>query len=225
VNSKSQSVNPVVLQNGIFVAGHPRSGTSLACKLLESAGVTFPSDTRADNYNKDGYYELLSAKELEKKLIEKAMTPENIAELNNVVRTLNNTKGLAGLKIVHLPSIFFYKHIAKNLRVVFIFRNPSDVKASMLRRGISDFKLNWFDNNNALIAARENIPKSIVVSYETILRGDRRIVRAFKKIGFSIDPSVVKRSYRTQENSRVMLRPEEDKMFCFLQKLEKESLK
>lgn len=225
MSTKSQTVNPIVLKNGIFVAGHPRSGTSLACRLLESAGVTFPSDTRADDYNKDGYYELLSAKELEKRLIEQAMTPENIAELNSVVRILNKTKGLAGLKIVHIPSIFYYKHIARNLRVVFIFRNPADVKASMLRRGISDFKLNWFDNNNALIAAAENIPKSIVVSYESILQGRNGIPRAFRKIGFSVDPGVVKKSYRTQKNSQVLLTPDEERLYRVLKKLENKSLK
>ena len=151
----NQGENPIVLKNGIFVAGHPRSGTSLACKLLESAKVTFPSDTQSDTYNKDGYFELLSAKELEKKLIEKAMTDENIVEINKVIRTLNNTEGLAGLKIVHIPSLFFYNHLAKNIRVLFIFRHPADVKASMLRRGISDFKLDWFDNNNERHAGRK----------------------------------------------------------------------
>lgn len=217
--------NPIVLNNGIFVAGHPRSGTSLACKLLMSANVTFPSDTKADNYNKDGYFELLSAKELEKKLIEKAMTRENIVELNKVIRTLNNTKGLAGLKIVHIPSIFYYKHLAKNLRVLFVFRNPADVKASILRRGISDFKLSWFDNNNALIAAHENIPKSLVLSYEAILKGSKKITKAFKKIGFNIDLGVIKESYQTQKNSNVLLTGEEKKMYNFLKKLEKKSLR
>ena len=68
-NPKKET-QPVVLQNGIFVAGHPRSGTSLACQLLESAGVQFPSDLGADEYNKEGYFELADAKELEKKLNE-----------------------------------------------------------------------------------------------------------------------------------------------------------
>jgi len=36
--------DPIVLKNGIFVVGHPRSGTSLACQLLKSAGSTFPPD-------------------------------------------------------------------------------------------------------------------------------------------------------------------------------------
>ena len=60
--NSSAAEEPVVLNNGIFVAGHPRSGTSLACKLLESAGVHFPSDLSADHYNRDGYFELAEAK-------------------------------------------------------------------------------------------------------------------------------------------------------------------
>lgn len=222
--STTQSVVPVVLKNGIVVAGHPRSGTSLTCKLLESAGVIFPSDIEADNYNKDGYFELANAKELEKNLIEHAMTDKNCLEMNKIVRTLNDAKGLTGLKIVHIPALFFYKHIAKNLRVVFVFRDPADTQSSMLRRGISSFKLDWFRNNNAMIAAHENIEKSIILSYETLLEGNPAIKKAFKKIGFNVDLSVIKKEHRTQENSHMIVTREEMKLFKYLKKLERKSL-
>lgn len=220
-----KEVLPLKLKNGIIVAGHPRSGTSLACKLVESAGVNFPSDLGADKYNKDGYFELSYAKELEKKLIEHAMTEENIVELNKVVKLLNETKGLTGLKIVHIPSIFFYNHIAENLRAVLIFRHPADVKSSMYRRGISEFKLDWFENNNALIAAYENIKKSIVISYESLIEGKPCVKKAFKRIGFNIDMGVIKSGYRTQKNSRVVLTSNEEKLYKILKKLERESCK
>lgn len=221
----TNDIAPLVLKNGIVVAGHPRSGTSLTCRLIETAGVTFPSDIESDSYNKDGYFELTTAKELEKKLIDHAMTDENIREMNKVVKLLNETKGLSGLKIVHIPSIFFYKHIAKNLRVVFVFRNPSDSKSSMLRRGISQFKLNWFENNNALIAAHENIPKSIVVSYESIIEGKPGIKKAFQKLGFKVNMSVVKKTHRTQKNSQMIATADELRLYNYLKKLEKKSMK
>jgi hypothetical protein len=224
-DEKKAEVAPLVLQNGIIVAGHPRSGTSLACKLLESAGVHFPSDLSADQYNKDGYFELSTAKELEKNLIEHAMTGENIIQLNKVIILLNETKGLSGLKIVHIASLFFYRHLAKNLRVVFIFRNPADVKASMLRRGISQFKLNWFENNNALIAAYENIPKSIIISYETLMEGKKDLMKAFKKLGFTIKTEVIKQSHRTQENSGLVLTEDEKRLYAYLKKLERNTFK
>ncbi|MEN8153215.1 MAG: sulfotransferase domain-containing protein [Acidobacteriota bacterium] len=223
VKEKKKEIAPLVLKNGIFVVGHPRSGTSLACQLVESAGVSFPSDLGADKYNKEGYFELSDAKELEKKLIDKAMTDENIKELNKVVKTLNDAKGLTGLKIVHIPSIFFYTHIAKNMRVVFIYRNPADVKSSMLRRGISQFKHSWFENNNALIAAYENIPKSIVISYESILERRDTVVKGFKKLGFNIDLDVMKKGHRTQENSNIVLTDDEKNLYNYLKKLEKKS--
>ena len=218
-----EGIMPKVLKNGILVVGHPRSGTSLACQLLESAGVRFLSDLGADQYNKAGYFELEQAKELEKKLLEKAMTDETITELNHVVDRLNNIEGLSGLKIVHIPALFFYRHIAKNIRVVFVFRNPADAKSSMLRRGISQFKLNWFDNNNALIAAHENMPKSIVVSYESLLAKREGILRAFKKIGLTVDLNRIRETERTQKNSRIVLTTDEEKLYRLLQKLEKES--
>ncbi len=218
------NISPLILKNGIFVAGHPRSGTSLACQVVESSGVTFPSDLSADKYNKEGYFELSYAKELEKNLIEKAMTDENVVEINKVISVLNKTEGLTGLKIVHVPSLFFYHHLAKNLRAVFIFRNPADVKSSQLRRGISQFKLSWFDNNNALIAAHENIPKSIIISYESLIEGKPALIKAFKKIGLNIDLKVVKKGHRTQENSSIGLTDEETRLYKLLKKLEKKSL-
>ena len=220
-----EEIRPKVLKNGIFVVGHPRSGTSLACQLLQSAGVEFPSDFGADEYNKSGYFELETGKELEKKLIDKAMTEENIVELNKIVERLNSGSGLTGLKIVHVPALFFFRHIAKDkkLRVVFIFRNPADVKSSMYKRGISQFKLSWFENNNALVAAHENIPKSIVISYEALIRGHAGVGKAFKKLGFNVDMGVIRKEEQTQKNSRIVLTGDEMKLYKLLQKLEKNS--
>lgn len=221
----TKGIAPLVLQNGIIVAGHPRSGTSLTCRLLNTAGVYFPSDLGADNYNKDGYYELSTAKELEKGLIEHAMTDDNVLEMNKIVKLLNETKGLTGLKVVHIPALFFYMHIAKNLRTIFIFRNPREVKSSMLRRGISQFKLSWFENNNALIAAYENTPKSIIISYETLMSGNLRIKKVFKKLGFNVNMEVINRSHQTQVNSRLIITPDEERLYNYLKKLEKQSMK
>ena len=218
-----KEIRPIVLKNGIFVVGHPRSGTSLACQLLESAGVNFPSDFGGDEYNKSGYFELELGKELEKKLIDKAMTEENIIEINKIIERLNNTTGLSGLKIVHIPALFFFRHLAKNIRVVFIFRNPADVKSSMFRRGISQFKLNWFENNNALVAGHENIPKSIVISYEALLQGHPGIKKAFKKLGFNVDMGVIRKDEQTQKDSQIVLSGDELKLYKTLKKLEKKS--
>ncbi|MBN2346662.1 MAG: hypothetical protein JXO51_09765 [Candidatus Aminicenantes bacterium] len=218
---------PIVLKNGIFVVGHPRSGTSLACQLLQSAGVNFPSDFGGDEYNKSGYFELETGKELEKKLIDKAMTEENVLELNKIVERLNGGPGLTGLKIVHVPALFFFRHIArdKKIRAVFIFRHPADVRSSMFKRGISQFKLSWFDNNNALVAAHENIPKSIVISYESLLAGRGGIRKAFKKIGFTVDTGVIRREEQTQRNSRIVLTADELRLYKVLQRLERNSLR
>lgn len=223
--TERKEIRPIVLKNGIFVVGHPRSGTSLACQLLQSAGVEFPSDFGGDEYNKSGYFELETGKELEKKLIDKAMTEENVVELNKIVERLNSGTGLTGLKIVHVPALFFFRHIAKDkkMRVVFIFRHPADVKSSMYKRGISQFKLSWFDNNNALVAAHENMPKSIVISYEALIAGHPGIQRAFKKIGFNVDLGVIHRDEQTQKDSRIVLTDDEQRLYKVLKGLEKRS--
>ena len=223
---KKDELTPEKLGKTVIVGGHPRSGTSLACQLLESAGVKFLSDIGKDIYNKEGYYEYSLEKELSKRLIEQAMTEENTRDLNKIVKLLNEYEGWSGLKIVLIPAIFYYRHIGrKNLKAVFIFRNPADSKASMLRRGISQFKLSWFENNNAIIAAYENIPESIVISYETIMEKKPCVERAFRKLGFKIDMIRIKSLYRTQKNSGMIVTKDEMAVYKKLKELEKKSCK
>ncbi|MFB6192792.1 MAG: sulfotransferase domain-containing protein [Candidatus Nanohaloarchaea archaeon] len=209
---------PRVVEKTVFVAGHPRSGTSLASQLVESAGVDFPSDFEEDEYNKEGYYELETSKEVSKDLLENAMTDENTEELNKVVERLNSFEGWSGLKLVRIPALFFYRYLAEDMKAVFIYRNPRDVKSSQLRRGISRFGLSWAENNNALIAAYENIEDSIIVSYESLLDGEA--FDTFEKIGLEVDESLVDTGHRTQENSQIVLSDKEKRVYEKLQELE-----
>lgn len=218
-----EEVGVKILKNAVIVSGHPRSGTSLACQLVESAGVEFPSDFEGDEYNREGYYEMALSKKVSRNLIEKAMTIENTIEMNKVIDRLNACQGVAGLKLVRIPAIFFYNHVASNLRAVFIFRNPADVKASMLRRGISSFSLDWFENNNAIIAAYENIDNSIIISYESILEQKPWVKQGFKKLGLEVDPGLIKPAQRTQNRSRMLVTEKEQRLYELLQELEKES--
>jgi len=216
----AENIKAKVLQNSVMVSGHPRSGTSITCQLVESAGVHFPSDYEGDEYNVSGYYELEISKDLSKKLIEKAMTIKNTIKMNQVIEKLNENEGLSGLKLVRVPAIFFYRHVADNLKAVFIFRNPADVKASMLRRGISSFEPDWFANNNALIAAYENIEDSILISYETLLSDKEKVKALFNKIDLEVDDSLIKTSQRSQKHSDIVLEDKEIKLYERLKELE-----
>ncbi len=216
----AENIKAKVLQNSVMVSGHPRSGTSITCQLVESAGVHFPSDYEGDEYNVSGYYELEISKDLSKKLIEKAMTIKNTIKMNQVIEKLNENEGLSGLKLVRVPAIFFYRHVADNLKAVFIFRNPADVKASMLRRGISSFEPDWFANNNALIAAHENIEDSILISYETLLSDKEKVKALFNKIDLEVDVSLIKTGQRSQKHSDIVLEDKEIKLYERLKELE-----
>lgn len=220
----TENIKAKVLNNSVIVGGHPRSGTSITCQLVESAGIHFPSDYEGDQYNKSGYYELEISKDLSKKLIQKAMTIKNTIKMNQVIEKLNAEQGLSGLKLVRLPAIFFYRHLADNLKAVFIFRNPADVKASMFRRGISSFEPDWFNNNNALIAAYENIENSIILSYETLLSDKDKVKRLFKKIDLDIDISLIETNRRSQKSSKLVLKEHEIKLYERLKELESKNL-
>lgn len=216
----SENIKAKVLKNSVIVSGHPRSGTSITCQLVESAGVHFPSDYEGDEYNQSGYYELEISKDLSKKLIQKAMTIKNTIKMNQVIEKLNDSEGMSGLKLVRTPAIFFYKHVAQNLKAVFIFRNPADVKASMLRRGISGFEPDWFINNNALIAAHENIEDSILLSYETLLTQKDKVKNLFERIGLKIDVSLIETGQRSQKHSSIVLEEKEKRLYERLKELE-----
>ncbi|MFP4686764.1 MAG: hypothetical protein ACLFN5_01495 [bacterium] len=213
----------VVLQKSFIVAGHPRSGTSLACRLVSGGGVEFPSDFEGDQYNRDGYFELRESKELSKRLLEKAMTEENTQLMNKIVRRLNSIEGRSGLKLVRIPAFFFYRHIAKNLKALFIFRNPANVKASLFKRGIGTFPISWLKNNNALIAAYENCEQSIIVSYESLLNRETHLEAGFQKLGLNVDFECIKKSCQTQKDSRIYVTQDEINLYERLKELEKES--
>lgn len=224
MSEQTDDVKARIMNKGVIVAGHPRSGTSLACQLLETAGVDFPSDFDGDEYNRGGYYELARSKKLSKKLINEAMTIENTREMNAVVESLNEYSGWSGLKLVRVAALFFYRHIARNLKAVFVYRNPADVKSSLLRRGISKFRPAWVENNNALIAGFENIEDSIIISYETLLQGGEQARKKFASLGFDVDLDIINPEHRTQEQSRIMITEDEKRLYKILQKIEKEEI-
>ncbi len=214
---------PIVLKKGVIVAGHPRSGTSLACQLVESSGVSFPNDFEGDEYNQAGYYEMALSKEVSKELINEAMTEENTGKMNKVIKRLNDHKGWSGLKLVRVPALFFYRHVAEDLKMVGIFRKPANVKASLFKRGIGEFPVSWKKNANALIAGYENVEDSILISYESLLDREPHIEEGFEKIGLNVDTSLIDSDQQTQQNSRVMVTETERKLYERLKELERES--
>lgn len=209
-----------MLRDSVIVAGHPRSGTSLVCQLLASAGIEFPSDFEGDEYNRAGYFELEQVKRLSKRLIDEAMTVKNTIQLNKIVDRLNTYQGTSGLKIVRVPAVFFYRHIAKKLRAIFVFRHPADVKASLLRRGISKFQPGWFENNNALIAAHENIGQSVLINYETLLSQPAAGKKTFGALGFEVDLDLINTEERTQQQSKIVVSEDEKRLYQRLCELE-----
>lgn len=215
-------VDAVVLKKGIIVAGHPRSGTSLVCQLVESAGIDFPSDFEGDEYNRAGYYEMDDAKEASKRIIDEAMTEENTELMNAVVRRLNDVDGWAGLKVVRIPALFFYRHLTKNLKTVLVFRHPANVKASLFKRGISAFPISWMKNHNALIAAYENIEDSILVSYESLIEGEDHVGEAFERLDLDVDMGIVDAGQQTQSNSQVYVTEDELALYERLRSMERQ---
>lgn len=214
---------PIALEKSVIVAGHPRSGTSLACQLVESGGVSFPSDFEGDQYNQAGYYEMEKSKEVSKLLLKEAMTEENTEKMNAVIKRLNDKQGWSGLKLVRVPAIFFYRHVAKKIKMVGVFRKPSNVKASLFKRGISEFPLSWMKNANALIAAYENIERSILISYESLLEEAPHVEEGFEKIEIDFDRTIIDSDQQTQQDSRVFVTEHENRLYERLKELERES--
>jgi len=98
----------------VVVSGLPRSGTSMAMRMLDAGGFPIVSDgvRRADEHNPGGYYEHERVKELEK-------DPDK--------SWLRNARGKA-IKIIsfllpQLPDV-------NNYRVIFMHRNLEEIIAS-----------------------------------------------------------------------------------------------
>ncbi|MFP4589332.1 MAG: hypothetical protein ACOCZX_00080 [Candidatus Bipolaricaulota bacterium] len=216
-------IKPLALNRSIVVVGHPRSGTSLTCQLVESSGIQFPNDFEGDEYNREGYYEMAISKEVSKDLMAEAMTEENTQKMNQVVQRLNEIEDWSGLKLVRIPAVFFYRHVAKEMKLVGAFRHPADVKASLFKRGIGEFPISWIKNNNALIAAYENIDQSILVSYESLLKGKEHVKEGFQKLGLDVDLSLASSDKRTQANSKVYVNEDALNLYQRLKELERES--
>jgi hypothetical protein len=101
----------------VVVSGLPRSGTSMAMKMLEAGGLSIVTDGRrsADEDNPKGYFEVERVKELEKEA-DKSWLAEARGKAVKVISFL----------LKELPPTF-------NYRVVFMRRDLSEVLASQTK--------------------------------------------------------------------------------------------
>lgn len=207
------------VENVVIVGGHPRSGTSLACQVTETSGVNFEKEMREDSYNKGGYYEMEGVKEFSSKLVREGTNKENAEELNNIAERLNKLNEPRGIKLVHIPAIYYFNQVFKNPKLVLIYRDPKEVKSSMFRRGFSEFPIPWAENNNALLSLYQNYKNSILVSYKSILKKKNTVKKKFSSIGLDIDFSPVKSDWKTQESPKLGLSPKEKEVYEILEEL------
>ncbi|MFP4045835.1 MAG: hypothetical protein ACLFS3_02135 [Candidatus Aenigmatarchaeota archaeon] len=207
------------VEDVVVVGGHPRSGTSLACQIVETGGVSFKKEMGEDYYNRRGYYEMEDAKELSSSLIRDEMTEENAGRLNRIAEKLEEQEGLKGIKIVHLPAIYYFNQIFKDPKFVFIYRDPREVKSSMFRRGFSEFPIPWAKNNNALLSLYQNHEDSVLVSYGDIVDRKNSVKRKMEKIGLEVDFSPVEKDWKTQRSPRLGLSPKEKEVYKILRRM------
>ena len=210
------------VEDAVIVAGHPRSGTSLACQIAETAGVTFRKEMGKDAYNKGGYYEMKDAKELSSHILKKGMNKENTERLNKVAEKLRKQEKPRGLKLVHITAVPYFQQILKEPRFIFIYRDPREVKSSMFRRGFSEFPVPWAKNNNALLSLLQDQKNSIVISYEDILSKKKSVKKKFGEIGLEINFSPVKSNWRTQKAPKLALSEKEEKVYKILKEMKEE---
>lgn len=205
------------VEDAVVVGGHPRSGTSLACQVTETSGVNFEQEMGEDAYNKGGYYEMEGVKEFSSKLTREGMNKENAEKLNEIAKRLKDLEKPRGIKLVHLPAIYYFNQIFKQPKLVLIYRNPLEVKSSLFRRGFSSFPIPWGKNNNALLSLYQNYENSILVSYKDILKKKESVKDKFASIGLNIDFSPVKSDWKTQESPKLGLSPKEERVYKILE--------
>jgi len=210
------------VEDVVLVAGHPRSGTSLACQVTETGGVNFKQEMGKDAYNKGGYYEMEGVKEFSSKITREGMNEDNAQQLNEIADRLEELKSPRGIKLVHLPAVYYFLQTLKEPKLVLIYRNPQEVKSSLFRRGFASFPLSWAKNNNALLSLYQNIEQSILISYRSLLEKKQGVKDKFARLDLDINFSPVKKDWKTQSTPQIGLSPLEKEVYEILQELEVE---
>lgn len=217
---RASKVDP--LDEAVFVIGHPRSGTSISCKILSDTDqVTWMTNTGSDQDNKLGYYEYGPFLTESVKFIQEQF---DVGRMNKIQELMNNFEELAnppGLKMLHPHSWYNWTDFFKETKNLLVFREPSRCRKSHWKHKLN-WPIDWFNSNNVLISIYEQAENSVFVNFDRLVSEPERVRdKIEEEIGIKPDVSVIEEEEKTVSETDVLAGDLENMVYEKLCELER----
>ena len=189
----------------IVVLGMHRSGTSLVAGILYRLGINMGTAFRTpDTHNTTGYYEDVDFRDLNKLIINRAggrwFNPPNVEDvteattiyiprIKELISTRSGTWGFKDPRTVFTIHAL-EPHLPDDTRFIHVFRNPSDIVASLSKRakgmGYKRSGKHWYSitvrySNRIFDYFRDSVRPILTVDYGDLVCG-RRSYETVQKI-------------------------------------------
>lgn len=221
VNTRQTKIDTLE-KTPVFAIGHPRSGTSVSCQLLETADdVEWLTNTGSDADQKFGYYEYGPFLSQSVNFLQEQWDITQADQVNSVLQTMDKLSYNPGCKLLHPHSWYnwkqFFQEDSKNL---LIFREPQ-----LSRKSIWQHKLNWpfdwYTTCNVQIGIYEDAENALLVRFKRLMQEPEKVADKVKEeLDLEVDPGIVDQDEWHQKSSETIVGNLEEMVFDKLCELE-----
>lgn len=213
------------IEDAVFVIGHPRSGTSASCQLIDSSDeVEWLVNTQSNDANPYGYYEHKEFLSLSQQLM--GADPGNwpVDDLGNMIETIIQFHGLFGAKLLHAPSWYYWNMMVNSeTRALLVFRKPDLCRKSVWHQKLFGWGLDWHTQNNIMIDIMEENDKVVLTSFKRLLSKPEQVAdKVGEKLDLDVDPSVIDPEQKSWDETGVVAGDLEWIVYDELKELESE---
>lgn len=223
VRVQTRQVDLPTLDKGIAVAGHPRSGTSATCLLVDSDPETsFLTHTPGNEKNKYGYYEYRPVNRISSKWLSSPEREIFPGDWQKVHEDMSHRNGIPAWKVIRTASIYRWKMLVEDLSMIGIFREPGPCIKSTWKQFLFAFQENWISQNNILIALAEDVEDFFLIRHKTLLYETEKVADQLnERFGLDVDPSVIDTGEHHEQETDITLSGPHRETFETLCRLEK----
>lgn len=204
------------VDRAVFVAGHPRSGTSATCRLVATdSEVTWLTDSSGSHDNVYGYFEHEDLLEWSLAVQQGGMAQWNVDALDDLMELIHHAigGGVLGTKMLHTGALSYWgtppdgesDAIVKDLRVVVIFRHPAASYSSMWGARRTNWPIGWWRTYNFVLAYYDRHRDDVAfVSHERLMNKPDAVADMLEReLDLDVDPSVIDPDQQTVKKPTV----------------------
>lgn len=207
----------------VFAIGHPRSGTSVSCQLLNTSDeVEWLTNTGEGPDNPYGFYEYGPFLEQSVSFIQQQWDITQAEEVNGVLQTMRHLENLPGTKILHAHSWYNWKQFFDGTKNLLIFRHPCNARKSLWNHRLN-WPIDWYTTGNVQIGIYEDAENAVLVRFKRLMQEPERVTDLIEdELGLEVDPGVVDADEWHQKETDTIVGNLESMVFDTLCELEKE---